>query len=1002
MKKRTVHYLFSAILGFTLFSVVGTATAVIPNAVTNPDGTEEQRKWHEYYQKGYLVVSAYTGANNTNPAISTPKLQEAITDARDNNLALYLPAGTYFVNDTLRAYTSTTSSVISKITSDDTYPIAIVGATDVNGGRLATIKVAGTSFNSGKKIVLDFKNFETKTRANNAILNPAEENFRWEQPAGGYHQLLRNVNIDCSQKTGCVGLYFNQAQDSSIENVKVIATGSEHAGIQGLPARAAGAVKIEVEGGRFGIDTYLTEAAGCNVAGATGSCRSLGNIGSTIVGVKLRGQTESAIRHTGATLTVVGFEIDTLGQPVPGITTYRNSVAHAHVGSLALVDGSIAVSGTNPAVLNYGDRLGGAGGNETFVHMKNVYVKSAAVTHTLYASRSGTQISCGESCRGTGNAISHVKELSVEHRAQTTTVGGGHVINQIGAASPPEHVWKIGAANIPNDLISKHTWKSLPSVDDKDYVVFPAIESQTPENNYENKVYNLTVEQFNNAIDSNRKIFLRKGIYRLTSTQNDPSVKLKSDSILFGAAGHLTRIEVKVDASGIPDYFMNGCVGKNITCNRPVISTVADTEATTYLGDLSIGVPAKDQNYDYFTALDWNAGRNSMVHIGRFYHNPSGGELTNPHDLVKIGATGGGRWYFFSRGQSKGMSHRDYRILRATNNSQPLSFYGLNMEHADSAAFAEFTSASNIRIYGLKTEWEDKNDDTSGNLTDNDFLRFRNVNNVAVYGQTNFDRAPASGFSIIKFLDTGSTNFSVAQAIPDVSATGPFVLFAEGSSPDIQFPNGVGFYKKGEPNDALMEHNDIQQLQTTGYKPPRSTTGITWAGDGNGFESVVTNGTVNSSPLPADVVTAVAGAGNGVALDINSGSGDSTTNCGDPQHDVHHFSDFGFAIPSGRTIKGIEVKFRAKVSEGTPGGKLCVRLNDGSATWTEHTVGREKNLGDAYANYQIGGNGDLWGMSTFTPTVMNGTQFKIRISNVSPSPTQNFYLDELQVQVFYQ
>jgi len=48
----------------------------------------------------------------------------------------------------------------------------------------------------------------------------------------------------------------------------------------------------------------------------------------------------------------------------------------------------------------------------------------------------------------------------------------------------------------------------------------------------------------------------------------------------------------------------------------PIITTVNNTAAKTYIGELSIGVNTSPLSKDYLAALIWKAGASSMVHIG--------------------------------------------------------------------------------------------------------------------------------------------------------------------------------------------------------------------------------------------------------------------------------------------------------------------------------------------------------------------------------------------------
>lgn len=625
------------------------ARAVIPPAA----------KADPLYAKGYLVVTHYPGVHNdgTNAATTTAGLNEALQDAYNpdvpgGSLVAYFPEGTYLVNNTLKAWTHTGQAATDK-GPDWATPknhLALVGSTKGATRPLIRLVSGAPGFgNAGNaKNILEFKNFDADVLTE-------------ESPAQGYHQMLRGIDIDCGGNAGAVGLYFSQAQDSSIDNVRIDATGAV-AGIRGLPARGWGAVNIEIEGGQYGIDTADT-----------------GNAGSTVVGVTLRNQTKSAVRHDAfVPLVIVGFTIVTpSGSGQPAVTIDRGT--GANTSGVHLIDGSITLGG-EPLVAAIDNREG-----KNF-YARNVYIKGAtklmrsASLPAIAGSGTWSQINEYSYCDQSSPDSSGKASFTLIDGLQSKTPApknNGEVVSVTGGASPP-----------PSDLQSRHSWGTLPSVDDGDFYD-PVGAGLITLTNGEANVSQTTLQS---VIDSHKKIFLRKGIYHLNGT-----ITLRKNTILFGAARFLTRIEV------------NGAQWKP-TSETAMITTVDDAAATTSLSDLTIGVDATNLANDWFVALDWKAGRNSLVSMGQVYREPAvtvpvNRLQTQPHSLIKIRNSGGGRWYFAGSRKTFTSGHAAFRILKVGGTSEPLWFYGLNLEHPGGCdAYGEFSNASNIRARSPKRD----------------------------------------------------------------------------------------------------------------------------------------------------------------------------------------------------------------------------------------------------------------------------------------------------------
>lgn len=141
---------------------------------------------------------------------------------------------------------------------------------------------------------------------------------------------------------------------------------------------------------------------------------------------------------------------------------------------------------------------------------------------------------------------------------------------------------------------------------------------------------------------------------------------------------------------------------------QPVIRTADDPAAETILAFLGIRIPGDVHGA---WALHWQAGRRSIFRAVNVERKAGG--LTTPYGpggldqaLVLIDGHGGGRWYNFHEGSSRGQG-RNYRHLLIQNTVEPLAIYQCNPEHARSDANLEVRNARHVSIYGLKGEYNE-------------------------------------------------------------------------------------------------------------------------------------------------------------------------------------------------------------------------------------------------------------------------------------------------------
>lgn len=757
-------------------------------------------------KKGYLDVTYYPGVNPTatNVSTRTSSLNTAFADAYANNLIAYFPPGIYEVNNTLHVETDTGWWSVDDVNDPgpDTDTVerprkhfAIVGSTS---GSRPVIRLANNSddFNITPKAVL-------------SVINIGRKPPYVEEQDAGYHQMIRGINIECG--TGnryAIGLIFNHAQNSSLEDIKITATGS-YIGFKGLPGAGGYARNLEVEGGDYGIDATDKNTGGGAVAG-----------------VVLKNQLVAALKHNMVfPLTLVGFEIVARASSAASVFTTTGGSFHAN-GMVNFIDGTVTMPGNPTAVAAFNNSSG-----------LNIYLRNVYVTGTNNLVKSGLNVTTGT---GTWKRIDEygfcnqaapvgVPNFDNEVKSASTTLMTGWTDRTPAPLNNGEMKTISNNTPPPDDLISRHCF-TKPSVDDTDAWdaveqggLVPAVSESDPAV--------ILAADLQAIIDNHRKVYLPKGIYRLTGT-----ITLHPDTILFGADRNLTRIE--------PDPNWDPVLVGGIPQPTPIITTDNNANATTYLGDLSIGVHSADLARDSFIALDWQAGRNSVVHIGQVYSadKPSATRWdTHPHSLLRIRNSGGGRWGNVGCIRNARASRDpDYHLLEVTGTTQPLWIYGLNLEHPkDNVSYARFTNCSNIRIYAGKTE----------NVGDNEVtLRFENASNVGVFGWCGFRWAIAGRghFEFINSSNVLATLIGTQRKTSDFLNTVGDTLQERGSingviTGQVDFPDVVAWHKRGAISDSAMVHDD------PGFFGQMVTFNSDGALDGWVLESPTTPGTGGSN-----------------------------------------------------------------------------------------------------------------------------------------------------------
>lgn len=921
--------------------------------------------------RGYVIVTdtstySYGGTppstNGTNATATQNALQAAIDYAYLNDKIVYFPEGTYAIKDTLKCWSECGAN------DPDALNHVLIGATNgVNRPKIKLINWAsGFDSASSPKPMIEFKNFEDM-----------DASTKVEKEAQSYFHLLRGIDFDCSDDTGAVndgayGVYFNAAQDSSVENVRVDATGA-FAGFVGLPGRAWGAVNIEVEGGQYGVDTNGCAAAGIMIAGAV-----------------FKNQTVGAIRYKSfAPLALVGFEIEATGHPA--LTVEALNPVNNH--NVNLIDGKITISGTVTAAID------NSAGQNTY--LRNVYVtgtnnlvKSGSQS-TVTGSGTWKQIKEYSYCdQYTGDVLHDKDENPISRRARNLINGTTNT-----TAQP---VVSVASANPPEDLVLRHRWASLPAVDDPNTV--EAWNGTTVKGDGTNN----DCAGLQAVIDANRgkPIFLRPGQYMIQpASPNLPGLTLYNDTILFGAARDKTLIAHR--SAWQP------------TQETPLIVTANDANASTYVGDMSMGyyVNVSSGNYSWFNMLDWKAGANSMVHVGRPYTLPDDGgfDATQARSLLKVSESGGGRWYFPGCGEVKGVDNAAFRTFKADGTSQPLWIYGLNPEHEMSNSYTEF-AGSNIRIYCVKSE------DKLSNTWFKPIVTLTNAANVAMFGHGGIrDDAgcvPGAAEGTVEVNGT-SDRITITQVVPQSAenvADGNTIEDNTSGGGVLDFPDALALFKKGtisDDDETLMKHQHI---------------GYSSVSDEYTFADVGTVATAGSSGYGSGIITMRSS-----GIDAWTPSGQTTADKfsylyksvnGDctiiarvlAQQNTGTYPKAGIMIRDNNEGSDTRAKFAHLLIQGgtqSPGTRFQYRASTDGSTTTDASGSNVSpywlkltRVGDTFTAY-TSADGSNWGTAFGTENITMGSSVKIGLTltsntsgvlntatfdNVSMTASQNFTL----------
>lgn len=658
-------------------------------------------------EMGYVdVTAAPFRADATGKKDSTSALQAAIEYACTNQMACFFPPGEYLVSDTLTCAQPLYRRQNGKMNSAGLFPCVLVGST-VDAKRRATLclapRSAGFDDPASPKILVYFW---TRQDSRNGKEYPPSGNV-------SFNQLFVGIDLAIGEgNPGAIAIRHRAAQGSSIQDCTIDAT---H-GLKGLEGGAGSGGShhgVTILGGEIGADLTESQPA------------------PTLSGFTFIGQRRHALVYSGMeTLCVVGCRMVGDGPGPLLVGKAKNNVPSE--GLITLVDSVLEFRQPGKHVAIETTRS---------IHLRQVYVKNAG---TLVATP-GEKIAAGrEPWTRVGTlALGVDPSVFLEKQYRTAPYIDGKRVAEF---------FERGTGEPPAGLLERHRFRETPSFET------PGVANvkERPWGAMGDGIADDT-DALQRAIDRNEKVFLPKGVYRVTKT-----LSLKPMTKLFGIAQSFSILAIRKDDG----FFSDG------NARKPILETADSAQASTSLAFMSLYAPVEIPG---FTFLLWRSGGESQIRSCTAHMRPWNGygfsgkqepreEYTGT--LVLLTGNGGGRWYNWheeSHGLVWGKTEQDprFRAMAIRGTKEPLCFYQLNLEGSESEARLEVDRSRNIDVFGLKSE---------GN---HPVLLARNSSKLRLFGYGGNATALAGG-TLFRFEDCD--DWLLANAMPRPAKAGQKLL----------------------------------------------------------------------------------------------------------------------------------------------------------------------------------------------------------------------------------
>jgi hypothetical protein len=115
--------------------------------------------------------------------------------------------------------------------------------------------------------------------------------------------------------------------------------------------------------------------------------------------------------------------------------------------------------------------------------------------------------------------------------------------------------------------------------------------------------------------------------------------------------------------------------------------------------------------------------------------------------------------------------------------------------------------------------------------------------------------------------------------------------------------------------------------------------------------------------------------------------------------DRHRYYDYSISIPSGCSIKGVEVRLDWWLDSIEGSSSMSVELSwDGGTSWTAPKTDSTETTSEHTAT--LGDSTDTWGHA-WTVAELSDANFRVRLTSNSDQSSTDFYLDWVPVRVYY-
>lgn len=485
------------------------------------------------------------------------------------------------------------------------------------------------------------------------------------------------------------------------------------------------------------------------IGGKYGLYLKSNSTGFTLTGIRCINQSVGGIYfNSWRSGSIIGLEI--LGSEGFGISAEGADVV---AGQLALTDALIDISNPEQFAIVLSSRA---------VLLRDVYVKG---TKKIVTNGSKTLIS--------DSLLTHISTYSYTPETMNGVSAYSYINGTRHTTLEVKDLKNVGY--VPANVVKKNLPVELYAFNHPEAVSVTDFGAIANDNNDD-------YTAFATAIATSRVVFVPAGTYNLSAP-----VELRSNTVIFGDPGKKSRLKPV-----------------NQPTERTWVLVTPDMKGYVSIHDLAFDVPDES----YFGAIKWQTSDGFIYNVRNYL---SSGHLElNKHNYEFTG-NAGGKFYGISEhnnfalykvppGQTPS-AHPDFRKVYIEGTSNPLIFYGLNLERGGGARnevmqypFFEAVNAQNIRVNGSKAE------------TDGPVYRLSNVKNFMLTSLLGTQRI--NGKTVLH-IDAASDNIEMAMLyIPDKTG-----LLLEGQSGDAIFKNTfVGHYQKGSFNldvfsdDAIKDH----------------------------------------------------------------------------------------------------------------------------------------------------------------------------------------------------